>query len=266
MARGELARFAVGRLGIAAGHSIDRREVAALFQDRAEPDSAAFEFFGQFAAIYSFFAADDASFRRALSATTRGAVSFQRFRPDGDGHIGRLYLESVDPLDVSIDSRIDLLPADLAAADRLIGQLGVAQHKFVLLFPGSGSATKNWPLDRFIDLARETSSLMKPIVVLGPAETGIGGHFRKARIETLEDLDLPTVAALANRAGAFVGNDSGVSHLAAAAGCGGIVIFGPSDPARWHPLGDVTILRREPIEALPTAEVLNILRGRLVSP
>ena len=266
MARGELARFAVGRIGIAADHSIDRHEVTALFLDRAEPDRVACEFFGQFQAIYSFFAADDADFRRSLRAATRGAVSFHRFRPDGPGHISRLYLESLDALDEPVDSRIDLLPADFVNAERLLGQMDAARGRFVLLFPGSGSATKNWPLDRFVDLARETASLVKPIVVLGPAETGIARHFREAQVETLEDLDLPTVAALANLAGAFVGNDSGVSHLAAAAGCPGVVLFGPSDPARWHPLGDVTVVRREPLETLPIAEVLNILGARLVSP
>ena len=79
----------------------------------------------------------------------------------------------------------------------------------------------------------------------------------------LKDLDLPTVAAIARLAAAFVGNDSGVSHLAAAVGTPGVVIFGPTDPARWRPLGpagtQIDILRREPIDSIEVAEVAGAL-------
>ena len=65
MAREELARFAVDRIGITRGHSIDRREVATLFAE--SPDLAEVtRFFRPFTRIYSFFASDDARFRRAL--------------------------------------------------------------------------------------------------------------------------------------------------------------------------------------------------------
>jgi len=72
---------------------------------------------------------------------------------------------------------------------------------------------------------------------------------------------LPTVAAIARIATAFVGNDSGVSHLAAAVGASGIVIFGPTDPARWRPLGSRTInvLRREPLDSINVHEVADAL-------
>jgi hypothetical protein len=85
MAREELARFAVNRIGfeqtaVTRGHSIDRREVAALFaEDPALADAA--RFFRPFARIYSFFASDDACFRRGLeAAASPGAVSFHAFR------------------------------------------------------------------------------------------------------------------------------------------------------------------------------------------
>jgi len=266
MARAELARFAVGRIGVAAGHSIDRREVSALFRDQSRPDQPVAEFFGQFGVVYSFFAADDPNFRRSLEACTRGSVSFHRFRPEGEGHISRLYCEAVDGGREPLDSHIDLSTADLSAAGQVLDQVNATPGKFVLLFPGSGSPTKNWPVDRFLQLARDTASITRPVVVLGPAETGISSRFRETRLATLGGLDLPTVAALAHLAAAFVGNDSGVSHLAAASGCPGIVLFGPTDPARWQPIGDVTAIRRQPLETLQVAEVVNILRARLVSP
>jgi hypothetical protein len=71
----------------------------------------------------------------------------------------------------------------------------------------------------------------------------------------IANVELAEVAALARLARGFVGNDSGVSHLAAAAGAPGLAIFGPTDPARWRPLGRTTVIRREPLSALTMQEV-----------
>ncbi len=265
MARAELARFAAGRMGIATGHSIDRREVSTLFRAEGEADPSTRAFFEQFRRIYSFFAADDADFRRALAAATPGEVSFHPFRPPGDGHIAQLYLDSVDGADEAIESRIDFTPSDLDSAQRLLQKLEIARGKFLLIFPGSGSAAKNWPLDRFIQVAAATSSILGPVVILGPAEAGTERVFRERRVATLTNLGLEVVAALAQLSAGFIGNDSGVSHLAAASGARGVVIFGPTDPGRWAPIGKMAILRRHPLEELPVGEVLNILHSHLVS-
>src|ERR1700722_3107973 len=101
-------------------------------------------------------------------------------------------------------------------------------------------------------------------VILGPAEASIEPIFREAGVTVLKNLDLPTVAAIARIAKAFVGNDSGVSHLAAAVGASGVVIFGPTDPARWRPLGprgdaQVHVLRREPLDSIETREVADAI-------
>jgi heptosyltransferase III len=265
MARAELARFAVGRMSLAAGHSIDRREVSSLFSNDADAEPSVRAFFGQFGRIYSFFAADDHNFRRSLTAAASGEVSFHRFRPPGDGHISRLYLDSIDAPGDPLESRVDLAQPDFDSADKVLQRVGAAHGKFCVVFPGSGSAAKNWPLDRFIRLACDVSSRAKPIVILGPAEDAVERSFQARGVATLKDLDLEVVAALAHRARAFVGNDSGVSHLAAAAQARGVVIFGPTDPIRWQPLGAVTVLRREPLTALAVAEVLQALRLRLLS-
>src|SRR5579862_5202316 len=102
------------------------------------------------------------------------------------------------------------------------------------------------------------------VVILGPAETSIEPIFLEARVPVLKDLDLPTVAAVARLASGFVGNDSGVSHLAAAVGAPGVVIFGPTDPARWRPMGpggeeSIRVLRREPIDSIEVGEVADAI-------
>ena len=265
MARPELARFATDRMGVAAGHSIDRREVSTLFRQDIERDSVARHFFRQFGGIYSFFAADDPGFCRALRAAASRDVSFHPFRPPGTGHITQLYLESVGAADESLESHIDLFDQDLESAERVLRDLSAARGKFLLMFPGSGSPAKNWPANRFAELATKIAPVWMPIVVLGPPEELIEPKFRARGIPALGGLGLETVAALARMAAGFIGNDSGVSHLAAASGARGVVIFGPTDPARWRPLGDVTIIRRTPLEALEVPEILNILRSRLVA-
>lgn len=261
MARAELADFAAGRIGVAAGHSIDRREMSAMFRDGGVSDPAAQKFFGQFDKIYSFFAFDDPVYRRNLSLVGGGSVSFHRFRPDGEGHIAELYMKSIAAENEPIESRIDLTPEDHEAAAAVIGRLNLIPDEFVMLFPGSGSEKKNWPGKRFAWLALEIEDLMRmrPLAVLGPAEEDLHPLFHDFGITTVSMLPLATIAALAASAAGFVGNDSGVSHLAAAAGASGVVLFGPTDPARWRPLGRITVLSAPDLGALQLGTVLDAL-------
>jgi ADP-heptose:LPS heptosyltransferase len=64
------------------------------------------------------------------------------------------------------------------------------------------------------------------------------------------------LAALLARAGAYVGNDSGVTHLAAASGAPTIALFGPTDPRVWAPLGPrVEVIRGATMEGIAAGEV-----------
>jgi len=108
------------------------------------------------------------------------------------------------------------------------------------IHPGAGSPLKRWPLDRFIDTAvglRENG--FDPGFLLGPAEFFLESALSAAapdfRIFTTGDLSALTRALTSARA--FIGNDSGVSHLAAFLGRFTVAVFGPTDPARWKPLG-----------------------------
>ncbi len=258
MARAELARFAVGRMGVSAGHSIDRREMAAMFRSSGEPDSAAREFFGAFERIYSFFAADDPHVMGALERYSGAEVSTPPFRPPGSGHMAELYLRSIDADPGEIRSRIDCTPDDRAAAEREIARVGLPKSGFILIFPGSGSAAKNWPAERFAALANKLGADCA-LAILGPAEADLAGFFPARGIASLSGLELGTLAAIAEIAGSFVGNDSGMSHLAAASGCRGVALFGATDPKRWRPLGDVIVLKRLPIESITVEEVLAAL-------
>jgi heptosyltransferase-2 len=258
MARFELARLAAGRSVVVRAHSIDAREVGALFGDETSGDAR--RFFGDFDCIYSFFASDDERFRERLAAATDAEVSFHSFRPAGEGHVSEGYLRAVGEGASMLDARIEPTADDLAAA-RVLLESKCEISNLVVIFPGSGSPAKNWPAGKFAALASTVSKRASVAVILGPAEASIEPIFREAGVPVLKDLDLPTVAAIATIASAFVANDSGVAHLAAAVGASGVVIFGPTDPARWRPQGSgrIDILRREPIDSLETREVVGAL-------
>jgi heptosyltransferase-2 len=273
MARFELARLVAGRSVVAHARSIDAREVSELFADDTSLNPSARRFFGDFDRIYSFFASDDLRFRVRLAAATDAEVSFHPFRLDSDGHVSAGYLRAIGEDASPIDARLEPTPDDLAAASRVLAESKCDRANLIVIFPGSGSPAKNWPIHKFAALAvmlASQSGILRSalndtggscVVVLGPAEASMEPIFREAGIRVLKDLDLPIVAAVARLASGFVGNDSGVSHLAAAVGASGVVIFGPTDPARWRPLGSgtINILRREPIDSVETHDVADAL-------
>jgi heptosyltransferase-2 len=268
MARGELASFAVGRMGVERGYSIDRREVADLFSEKDSRIPETLAFFGGYARIYTFFAENASGFRRALSEVAGGPVYFMPFRPPGTGHVARAYVDAVlaahedggyDRADMEVSGSIEVLETDLAAAARTLARLGLAAGKFVMFLPGSGNPKKNWPAENFAELARRIEPGSKALIVLGPAEAALEPVFRD-EFATITGAELGEVAGLAKMAAGFVGNDSGVSHLAAAAGASGVVLFGPTAPERWRPLGRVEVLRRDPLTILAMAEVTKQVR------
>ena len=262
MARGELARFAVGRLGFARGHSIDRREVGHLFAASERVPEEARAFFGAFDCVYSFFAADDPNFRRSLEDASAGRVSFHPFRPPGDGHVARCYLRALGDNDATpLENCIELMPGDLESAEFRLRQLNLMPHGFVLILPGSGSPTKNWSAANFAALAERAAA--PSLVLLGPAEAGLKSFFEARGLAVVSDLELGDAAGVAHLSRCFLGNDSGVSHLASASGARGLVLFGPTDPGRWRPLGDVKVIRRDRLDTLPVAEVAAALEQLL---
>jgi hypothetical protein len=99
-------------------------------------------------------------------------------------------------------------------------------ENFAVIHPFSGSAAKNWALERFRALAPR---LEWPVQwCAGPQEKLEGA----IRMENLYEL-----ACWLRTARVYIGNDSGITHLAAAVGVPVVAIFGPTDPQVWAPRG-----------------------------
>jgi lipopolysaccharide heptosyltransferase III len=120
------------------------------------------------------------------------------------------------------------------------------KHASIVIQPFSGSPRKNWPLARFEDLARR---LRAPVEwVAGPEESLAGA-------KRMDDLwELATYIA---RASGYIGNDSGITHLAAATGVPTIALFGETDPRVWAPKAEnVTAVAGEGMQSITVERVL----------
>lgn len=112
----------------------------------------------------------------------------------------------------------------------------------VVIHPGSGGEHKNWPVQRFARVACGLEEVGRRVTwCVGPAEEDVDVA------PTLERASLVDLARELASARLYIGNDSGITHLAAAVGCPTIAIFGPTDPAVWAPRGPhVTAVRGTP--------------------
>ncbi len=122
---------------------------------------------------------------------------------------------------------------------------GVHHRDSVVIHPFSGSPRKNWPLDRYRQLAQRLP--LRVEWTAGPDETLQNAH---------RFADLGQLAAWLLRAQIYIGNDSGITHLAAALGVQTLALFGPTDPAIWAPRGShVRVLEHQPLDALSVDSV-----------
>jgi ADP-heptose:LPS heptosyltransferase len=124
--------------------------------------------------------------------------------------------------------------------------------KVLVLHPGAGSPRKRWPMERFMDLASAVAEdgSAEVVCLVGPAERDLLSLLTReaarwgGRVEPVQDLE--KVLDWLQGAACFVGNDSGLTHLAAYGGTPTIAVFGPTNPDRWAPLGrSVKVLRGE---------------------
>lgn len=171
-----------------------------------------------------------------------------------DKQAEQLLMAGIHPTPLPELPRIDRqLPGELAGRD------------FVLLAPGSSPLRpkKRWPAERFGAVAQALAADgIAPAIIGTATEAPLAATIRTACPAALDltgCTDLAALAALASQARLTIGNDSGVCHLAAAAGCPVIVLFSrDSDPARCAPRGraPVRILEAPDLDGLPAPAVI----------
>lgn len=202
-------------------------------------------------------------------------------------HMALLLARSLAPLGIVVPPTVEALAAsmpplcvdahDERAAEQVWDALGLdaTSDRVVALHAGSGGAAKRWPPDRFAALARRLIACgYRPLLVEGLADAEVTTAVLAAlgteadRAQVVRGLSIGALAALLRRCVAYIGNDSGVSHLAALAGVPTVALFGPSDPAPWAPVGPRVRVVRAPLcdlAALDVDAVWDALRASIPS-
>jgi heptosyltransferase-2 len=173
----------------------------------------------------------------------------------GETHLSEEYLSLGEPLGLG-RAPLPLLrpaPGDLARAAARLGALGVGEGPFLVLGPGAAyGPAKRWGFERFVALARRFTARGWAALVAGsaadrslavPMAAAIGPGAHAVAGETMLEEQL----ALCALARATVSNDSGLAHLAAAAGAATVALFGSTSSAWSAPLGPrVVVVQRAP--------------------
>jgi heptosyltransferase-2 len=131
------------------------------------------------------------------------------------------------------------------------------------LHPGSGSEKKNWPEAKWADLLEHliATTGFHVLLVGGEAEgerlQRLAAALPPTRLRVAQSLPLPDLARGLARCVAFVGHDSGISHLAAAVGLPGLVLWGDTVEEIWRPPSRKVMVLRHP-EGLANLSVENV--------
>lgn len=139
------------------------------------------------------------------------------------------------------------------AIDAYADELTAGTTPILALAPAANWIGKTWPIERFSQVAMRLLRSGGPLaggrlmVIGGPGDEGLAKSLRDVALHRIIDLtgkDLLTAHACLKRARLFIGNDSGAMHLAAAAGCPTLGLFGPSDERLYAPWGETARIVR----------------------
>jgi heptosyltransferase-2 len=228
---------AAGQL-VDAVRPIDSRPLAGFFARAGDLDFELSSYFAGCNVIFSYLFDPDEIFRDNLARITKAQVIQGPHRPleTRDLHATEQLLEPLQRLaifDANGEPRIKLNPTPAA-------QL----RPTLALHPGSGGERKNWPEAAWQELVGKLveATDLNLLLVGGEAEGGRLERLAKpvpaSRVRVLRGIPLPALAAELRGCVGFAGHDSGISHLAAAVGLPGLVLWGPTNATVWRPRSD----------------------------
>ena len=209
------------------------RSIASTGLDMLEfsPDVALMEELRRFDSIVSWYGTNRPEFRAAVEG-----LPFQ-------------FLSALPPDDSRMHAA-DFFAEQTRCTGPAIPHIECPRHDagFAVIHPFSGSAKKCWPLDRYRTLEKGIESHMPVRWCAGPEEPLANA----VRIDGLYEL-----ACWLATARVYIGNDSGITHLAAAVGTPVVALFGPTDPRIWAPRGPrVHVIARPALGDIKVDEVL----------
>ena len=246
-ARGEFAEIVPPGVTV---RSLECAAISELFLDGAPQARSRQNHFGAYAAVYSWMGSQQPVFVRRLQSSCAGRAKVFPFRPLAQlEHQSDYYLRCLAlPQCPKRDPAIELRAEAIAWSDQFRLEHSLEQRAVLAIAPGSGAREKNWLEEYFLAVAKWWRDSGGAVVLLvGPVESERGGIDRlRQHCVVARDLSLSKLAALLDRSDVYLGNDSGVTHLAAGLGVPTFALFGPSDPRQWAPRGKrVAVISRQ---------------------
>lgn len=249
-----IAVLAENRFYAQAVRSIEYAPLARFFADGSELPAELADYFASFDLIISYLYDPDGIFERNLRLC--GAENLIRGPArifENAGHAARQLARPIEELEMNVlDFSERIFPS---SEDRQFACEFLANwpEPIVAIHPGSGSEAKNWPLENWIALVSKGREFVingkcpTLVVISGEADTAqterLEREWRDRNVCFAKSLPLPHLAGVLERS-IFLGHDSGISHLAAAAGANCVLLFGPTDPNVWAPKNNnVRVLR-----------------------
>ncbi len=241
----------IAQLALAGGlvervQSIEARALAGFFARNGELAPDLVDYFTGFDLIVSYLYDPDRIFEANVGRCTRAQYIGGPHRPDDRQrlHATEVFLKPLERLAI-----FDADSTPRLAAEKIF-ETSTTTGRWLAVHPGSGSEKKNWPEANWAELLRHLmkSTRLNLLLVGGEAERGrlerLATDLPATRMKLMQSAPLPELAQWLASCSAFVGHDSGISHLAAAVGLPLVVLWGESAEAVWCPRGQrLTVLR-----------------------
>jgi heptosyltransferase III len=225
--------------------SIEARALAGFFARGGELDAGLADYFSEFDLIVSYLFDPDEIFETNVARCSPAQFIAGPHRPDESEktHATKVYLKPLERLAIFDADAVPRLCLDsrLSTLDRVLA-----------LHPGSGSEKKNWPEAKWAELLQrlEGTTDLNLLLVGGEAEgerlQRLAAALPAARLQIAQSLPLAELAQRLRGCAAFVGHDSGISHLAAALGLPCLILWADSVEEIWRPQGEQLVVLREP--------------------
>jgi len=226
------------QLAVAAGlvdrvQSIEARALAGFFARNGILESGLVEYFSEFHLIVSYLFDPDEIFKTNVARSTKAQFIAGPHRPKESEkiHATKIYLKPLE--------RLAIFDADHLPRLTLNSQLSTLNQ--LAVHPGSGSETKNWPEQKWADLLQQSvhATQLNFLLVGGEAEgerlQRLAKVLPRERIKIAQSLPLAELAQRLRTCTAFIGHDSGISHLAAAVGLPCLILWGDTIEEIWRP-------------------------------
>ncbi len=246
-----IAVLAEERFYAQAVHSIEYGPLARFFARNSELPAELADYFASFDLIVSYLYDPDRIFEINLRRCgVQNLICGPARIVENAGHAARQLARPIEQLGINVVDFAERIFPSIEDREFAREFLASVPQPIVAIHPGSGSHEKNWPLENWIGLFSPGSrfaDLEGLVVISGEAEEDqtdqLEREWKNRDVRFASNLPLPRLAAVLERS-IFIGHDSGISHLAAAAGANCILLFGPTDPDVWAPRNDnVQILR-----------------------